>query len=421
MRIRFGVVSVAVVLLGGASCGSDATPAVTLRPAQHVDHPPSVADLQSTFERLLGHHATLVCRFLRAQLDDDADFIEAAEQAVVTNTSELAAAVESVHGPDAADQFEELWVLHIELLGDYAAALRDGDEQAQVTARDRLDTYRADYGTFVQGATGGAIAADAAAENLSAHLDHLLGHADAYHAGDHGRAFELQRVAFAHMFPTGHALGGGLGGARPGELPVAADGAGQQLRSTLGRLLGEHFELAVDAMRSAVGGERDFDAVAGALNGNTHDLTAAMDALFGPERAARFNAASGAHVEPLVAYTAALAQQDEAGRAAARSRLTEAEDVLAATLGELTAGGLPVEASRSVFRSHDEQLVRQIDAYAAGDFTTAHRLSFEGYQHMFDVASTMAPAIEAALAAQRPAGGAGTGGGGTARDPGGGA
>jgi hypothetical protein len=272
----------------------------------------------------------------------------------------------------------------------------------------------------VETATGGAIAAADAAENLRTHLDHLLGHADAYHAGDHAGAFDLQRVAFAHMFPTGQALGGGLGGTRPGELPVTGSEAGQQLRSTLGRLLGEHFELAVDAMRSAVDGGRDFDAIAGALNGNTADLTGAMDALFGPERALRFNAAWAAHVEPLVAYTAALAQNDDRGLDEARGGLANAEEVLASTLGELTAGALPADASRAVFRSHDEQLMRQIDAYAAGDFATAHRLSFEGYEHMFDVASTMAPAIEAALAAQRPVGGAGTGGGGTVSGPGGG-
>ena len=49
------------------------------------------------------------------------------------------------------------------------------------------------------------------------------------------------------------------------------------------------------------------------------------------------------------------------------------------------------------------------------DFEAAYDLSYEGYQHMFDLAATLASAIQAQLAAQAPVGAAQTGGGGAAR------
>jgi hypothetical protein len=59
-----------------------------------------------------------------------------------------------------------------------------------------------------------------------------------------------------------------------------------------------------------------------------------------------------------------------------------------------------------------------VEAYAAKDYARAQRMGQEGYQQMLGVADTMVNAIQRTVAPTIPVGGAGTGGGGTARRPG---
>jgi hypothetical protein len=371
-------------------------------------------DTVFTFEALLGHHATLVCRLMRAQLRDDPDFLEAAGDAVVANTDELAAAVAAVHGADAGDAFRLLWGRHVDLFFDYAHALAEDDTAAAEDAKAALDAYRSEWGSFIEGATAGAIPAATAAENLRVHIEQILAHADAYAAEDYPTAAARLREAYAHMFPTGHALVGGLAAAHPGELPVPLDDPAQQLQSTLGRLLGEHFELAVDLMRSGVNGLPDFEALAGAVDANTQALTEAVDALVGADRAATFNQEWADHIDALVDYTVALGDSNEAGKEAALHRMEQVRATLATAFSQLTGGAVPVATAAQVLTTHDDQLTSQIDAYAAADYDEAHRVSNEGYHHMFETAAAMASAITGTMVQQMPVGAPQTGGGGTA-------
>jgi hypothetical protein len=344
------------------------------------------------------------------RLRNDVDLVEAANQALVLNTDDLGALVASVHGDAAGQQFKALWVRHTDLLFDYTRAVAEDDAAARDQARTALDQYRSEYGAFVESATGGQIPAADAAENLRHHLDQLMGFADAYHAGDYDRAFSLEREAFAHMFPTGRALAGGLVN-HPGELPVAVDDPAQQLRSSLGLLLGEHFELAVDAMRSAVVGSPDFGGAAAALDANKTDLTGAIDSLVGAAGAQQFNQAWATHIDLLVSYSLAVADQDQAAQDRARQQLA-----VATSFSALTGGALTVEAATEALGPHDQHLVDQLDAYARHDYQRSHEVAFEGYQHMMQTASAVAPAVEAFLAGGAPVGGAQTGGGGLARE-----
>ena len=196
-------------------------------------------DTVFAFEGLLGQHASLVCRLMRAELRQDPDFLQAANDTVVANTEELAAAVASVHGPEAGEAFRLLWGSRVDLFFDYADGLADHDTDAREEAETNLDRYRTEWGGFIEDSTGGAIPAATAEENLRVHIEQVLSHADAYAIDQYPTAFARLHEAFAHMFPTGRALVGGLTAAHPGELPVTVDDPSQQLQSTLGRLLGE--------------------------------------------------------------------------------------------------------------------------------------------------------------------------------------
>jgi plasmid stabilization system protein ParE len=405
--------ALAAVALAGCGVGGAEVRSETRAAAIHAQaHEP--ADLRATFEQLLGHHATLVARAMRTEERNGPDLLDAAVQALVTNTADLRAAIESLHGPAAGARFEELWVAHVDRLLDFARAAGAGDVAAEDEARSALDRYRDQFGAVLSQLSGGTIAANDAAAGLGAHLDHLMGLASAYAAGDAAGAYALQRQAFAHMFPFGALLAAGLAPHDPASPPAPADAGAPPLRSALGQLLGEHYELAVDAMRAGVTGSADFPAAAAALDGNTRDLSSAMDSLFGAERAVAFNQVWADHIDRLVAYTVALAEGDGARRQELRREMAAVRGTLADAFAAMTGGRLPPEDVLSTLVAHDDQLLAQIEAYAAGDYAGAHVLSFEGYQHMFATAAALAPAIEAELAAGLPVGPAQTGGGGTA-------
>lgn len=394
---------------GSGRHGESAAPAVALIQATDA------AELRITLEQLLGQHATLAVRLMRARVDGDDALARVAVDALVTNTEQIGDLVESVYGPEGAAAFEELWSGHVTSMFDYAVGVAEEDAEAMRDAEAELEDYVGEFSAFLETATGGTLAAADLAPGLDMHVEDLLRQIDAYAAGDYARAFALQRDVYAHMFPTGHALAGGIAAQHPGEFPIPVDDPPDQLRSALGLLLGEHVELAIDAMRFGVRGAPPFEHAAAALNANTEALTEAMAALFGSEAAARFNTLWADHVDAFVGYTAGLAAGDEDAQDAALDRLGGFHHELGQQLSDMTGGELPVADAAEVLRVHDEQLVDQIDAYAAEDYETAYGISFDAYQHVFDTAAALAGAIEAHLGGQLPAGGAATGGGGTAR------
>jgi hypothetical protein len=414
---RVGVLAAFVVLIV-AGCGgatrvttTGSTAGARARPAAMV----APGDLRTRFEALLGEHSILLIRLMRGEVSDQPDFAEAANAAVVQNTERLARLVAASLGAAAGQAFKKVWITHIDELDDYAHALASNDKAAAKTALDGLNNYRAAYGAFVHKATKGAISASAAAENLREHLGHLTQQINAYVAKNYVRAYELERVAYAHMFPTARALAGGLSGRPPGELPVTVDPT-LQLRSSLGLLLGEHFELAVDAMRSGSRDARDFNAAKHALDENTRDFATAFDGIFGPAPARAFDKVWADHIDTLFAYTVAATDNNNRARAKQRSSMKRSEHDLAVTFNALTGGRVPVATLAAVFAMHDTDLEQQIDAYVGRNYQRAHAASDRGYEHMFATAAVLAPAIERATAPALPKGGVQTGGGGMARD-----
>ena len=388
---------------------SDAAHAVKV-----VAQPADATELRIAFERLLGQHATLVVRMTRARIDGDEAFARVAFDAVVTNTEQLTDAVGSIYGPKGGNAFKQLWSDHVTFFFDYTVGRVEDDADAMRSARKKQEAYIKDFSTFVESATGGELAAKDVAEGLRQHVDHLLGQVDAYAAEDYARALKLQRRAYAHMFPTGQGLAGGIAAQHSREFPLPLDEAPQHLRSALGRLLGEHVELAIDAMRSGVNGAPAFEPTAAALNASTVELSEAMEALFGRRAAASFNRLWADHVDAFVQYTGALAEGDGAGKRAAVRQLKEFHHEAGRLLGKVTGGELPAKDAARALREHDAQLVDQIEAYAAEDYETAYQIAFDAYQHVFDTAAGLSGAIEAHLGGKLPVGGARTGGGGMA-------
>jgi hypothetical protein len=370
--------------------------------------------LRLRLEELLGHHATLMARSMRGAIDGDGEFVAAAETALDKNTDEAEAAVRTVYGEEAAAGFRTLWQRHVDALQAYARALAAKDAGAQTAAKDALDAYAQDYGRTISQLTRGRLATDELAAGVRMHIDHLLRQAELYAAGDYEGAFRTEREAYSAMFASGKGLAGAAASKPSGELPAAFDSAPTRLRSALGQLLGEHAELAFDANRAVVTGSPAAVAAAHAVDGNTRDLAAAMQAALGTAGARRFSDVWGAHIDALVAFAVAVAKQDEQGQAAGRAAIDQFPHRLGALLSAVAGGKVASAPAVAELQLHDQHMLQEVTAYAAKDYRTAHEIAYAGYNHMLDIAEMLARALEGRAALSSPRGGAATGGGGTA-------
>jgi hypothetical protein len=411
MRLRTLLALLAVVAsaaFGLAACGGDgddstANPAesgTTTDMADDMDMAAvavtsPAADLRVTLDTLLGEHALLAIAASQKGLDGDEDF-EAAAAALDANSMEVADAIGSVYGDEAAKQFLDgpsLWRDHIGFFVDYTVGLAGNDKAAQQEAVDNLTGYTGAFSGFLAEATG--LPQPALQGGLAMHIGHLKGQIDAYAKKDFARAYDLTREAYAHMYETGDALSGAIQEQSPDTFPLEpATAAASDLRVTLDRLLGEHAILAMLATQKGLNGDADFEAIAAALDANSVDIAEAIGSVYGDEAAKQFLDGPSLwrdHIGFFVDYTVALAKGDEAGQQEAVDNLTGYTGAFSGFLAEAT--GLPQPALQEGVTMHVMQLKGALDAYAAGDYEEAYSLFREAYKHMVATGDTLATGI----------------------------
>jgi hypothetical protein len=364
------------------------------------------------FEALLGQHSVLAADLMRSRIRGDDDFVQAANAALGQNTSDMTALVGRLFGAPTAQKFKPLWSQHIVELFAYAGALADHDNAAKADALDELTEYEGDLASFFAGSSQGRLPVSTAHSLVVMHIQHLTGQADAYAAGNYPKADDLYRQGFEHTYDLGLLLAQAL--LPPSQTAVLAQPV-WRLRSQLGRLLAEHAVLIEDTTRAAVTRTPDFTASGAMLNANTSEIAAAIDTLFGPAAAQQFQKLWGTHVEALVAYAAAVAAHDTAKQQQSRDKLATFETSMAQFLAGATGGRSTPAALQAALNDHDKMLLEHADAYGAKNYTSAHDIAYQTYDHMFELARTLADAFGASVAARLPAGGAQTGYGGMAR------
>jgi hypothetical protein len=379
-----------------------------------LDPKQQAVELRTGLEELFGQDVFVGIRVTRSRLRGDPDFTQAAIDALSRNSDDLTTLLGRVYGSARAKEFRRLWESQQEGLVGYARAASRHDQAAKAAARAQLDASPGRIAQYLHGLTAGRAAAPAISTRLKTHVDDLIGFTDAYAAGDYATAYRIERVDYERQFALGTVIAAGIAGGRTGNLPASFDSPLTRLRSTLGELLGEHLQLAVDAMGAALRGGPEFRADAAQVNADTEQLASAFGVLFGPQSGTRFASIWGDHVDALVSYSGAVAAKDQNGKAKALARLRAFEQHLSTFLSTGTDGRLKAPALSEMLHMHDRDLVEQLDAYARGDFKTAYRVTYDAYQHMFAVAETLSGAIGPTIAARLPKGGVKTGGGGMA-------
>src|SRR5687767_9411285 len=150
-------------------------------------------------------------------------------------------------------------------------------------------------------------------------------------------------------------------------MATATSSPAADLRIALDRLLSEHATLAMIATQKGLKGKPDFEAIAAAVDANSVELGDAIGSVYGDDARNTFldgKALWRDHIKFFVAYTTAVAKQDEAGQTKAVNDLKGYIEAFSGFLADAT--GLPQDALRKGITEHVMQLKAQLDAYAAG-------------------------------------------------------
>ena len=222
-------------------------------PGQATAYGPAV-DLRIRLDRLLGEHTYLAATAMRARLTD-ADDLEAAVDALDSNSDDLGAAIGEIYGGDARSAFDILWQRHTDLYLEYVGAVADDDTQAAEEALAGLREYRSDFSEFLSDANP-FLDGDRLEALLAAHTDHLVVQVGAYADGEYGSAYDALREAYAHTESLAAGLAGAIANQFPQLFPDTALAVERSARPIL--LVGLGLGCVVAALAATAGRRRSW-------------------------------------------------------------------------------------------------------------------------------------------------------------------
>ena len=159
-------------------------------------------------------------------------------------------------------------------------------------------------------------------------------------------------------------------------------------------LLGQHSVLAADMMRGRLRGDPDLaQAANAALGKNTDAVGGLVGALFGDQAKNQFTTLWAGHVAALFNYARGVADKDAAVRRQAIASVTKFEGDLAGFFSAASQGRLPRAVAASAVKTHIDHLLRQADAYAAGNYPLSDRVYRESYTHAFGLGMALASTL----------------------------
>ncbi|MBD7984851.1 copper amine oxidase [Sporosarcina sp. Sa2YVA2] len=350
-------------------------------------------DLRAALDSILSEHAYLAVVTMQKGIDGAKDFDAAAAQ-LSENTDELSAAVASVYGEDAGNQFKEIWSSHIGYFVDYVTATANKDEDGRKKALADLDGYRVTQADFLDKATDSRLKAADLEEGLKMHVDQLIWAFDNYVAGDYDKAYSSLYESMHHMFGTGKGLSWAITDQFPEKFDNhTVDTPAADLREALNNQFSAHAALAIITMQKGIDGAPDFETAAATLNQNTEDLTASVESVYGAEGAKQFNEIWNSHIGYFVDYVTATAKKDADGQKKAMADLDAYRVTQAAFLDTATEGRLKAADLEEGLKGHVDQLLMAFDNYVAGDYDATYDNIHEAYSHMFGVGTALSGAI----------------------------
>jgi hypothetical protein len=165
------------------------------------------------------------------------------------------------------------------------------------------------------------------------------------------------------------------------------------LRTSLNMLLQEHVYLATAATGAALGGRQvEFQAAAGALDGNSVALSKAIGSVYGADAETAFLALWRKHIGFVVDYTTGIAANDRARQDKAVNALVGYTRDFGAFLSSANPN-LTTDAVAMLVKDHVLTLKAVIDAQAAKDPAKTYAAARSAASHMSMIANPLADAI----------------------------
>ena len=385
--------------MGAESMAPESMGMESMEPAESMDDmdgadiTTAAATLRTDLNSLLGEHLILAAKATGAALGGRTEQFEAYGGLLNANGTDLGAAIGSIYGTEAEDEWNRIWSAHNGFFVDYTTGVATDDAALADGAVEDLTTiYVPEFSAFLAGATG--LPEDAVAGLVTDHVLQTKAVVDAQAAGDWEAAYEAIRAAYAHMSMIGDALAPAI--AEGNDIEGDAGTPGVDFRTALNQLLQEHLFLASFATDAAIDGRSDEFAAAGAaLNANGTDLGAAIGSIYGTEAEDEWNRIWSAHNGFFVDYTTGVATDDQAVKDQAVEDLTT---VYVPEFSAFLAGatGLPEDALADLITEHVLTTAAVVDAQGAGDAAAAADADRSAAQHMRMLGDPLAEAIVAA-------------------------
>jgi hypothetical protein len=182
--------------------------------------------LRSALDRLLGEHVALAVGALRAGGTNSPDF-PAAANALNGNTKDLAAAMGTLFGPEAGQQFMSMWADHVDQLVSYTAGVAANDPAKRDAATASLRGFEGRLSAFLGSATGNKIKSDDLAKAFLGHDEMLTQQVDAFAGRDFPRAHDLAYSTYQDMFGLSGQLADAFGETVAARLPQGGAHTGE--------------------------------------------------------------------------------------------------------------------------------------------------------------------------------------------------
>ncbi|HZD70445.1 MAG TPA: hypothetical protein VFA45_16570 [Actinomycetes bacterium] len=172
---------------------------------------------------------------------------------------------------------------------------------------------------------------------------------------------------------------------------TATKASPEQLGAQFDQLLGRHALLAVRLMRSVVMAAPDFrQAAVVSLQENTNDLSQLVGSAYGSAQGDRFRQLWQRRSDDLFAYANGVAGDDASAKRTAQAALMTDADAYGAWLAGASKGQVQASDAAAGARTNVQELMQELDAYAAHDYDKAYQIERAAYEDLFTAGATPA-------------------------------
>ncbi|WP_141503545.1 copper amine oxidase N-terminal domain-containing protein [Paenibacillus luteus] len=377
-------------LLLPALAGTQSVRAESMKPSAET---PAV-ELRAGLDYLLSEHFTLAVVSMTKAYDGTSD-AAAAQTALNQNAKDMVPAIASIYGEAGAKEFDRIFAAHNGYTDKYVTAVKGKDMMGQTAARNELEAFAKEFGSFLGSATEGNLPAAAAQDVVRTHEKQVLEVFDSYAAGNYKAAYSEFREGLGFMFGVSDALAGAITTQYPSKFDnTRSDTPAGDLRSALNHLAAEHYALAVLSMQKGFEKSPAYSALLEAQEGNTNDFTAAISSIYGAEGGAAFKQVwTGDHIFAQDVIVKAALSGDMAAITKARAKLDTFSTEFGKFLGSATGQNLPTEGATAAVAAHEKLVLEAFDIYQTTNKTGLFDSFRKGYSFMFGVGKALGGAI----------------------------